>query len=248
MAKKKEGRVLVIPDFHEPFSHPDAVPFLQRVAEEFSTNMSVALGDEIDSHAVSNYQSDPDGYSPGEEFDRAVTALKKKWYPAFPDMLVCRSNHTMRPWLKMQAMGLPRRLQPKLHDVLEAPDGWEWAEAWDIDDVVYEHGDAIQGGVYPYATAAMRNMRSTVIGHHHGAFGIHFHRTPYHAIFGMGAGCLINEDTYAMAYGRRHKKKPIVGCGVVLHGQPILVQMKFKRGSKRWNGKLGVLRTEEMTR
>jgi len=245
MRKSSKGLTVgVIPDFHEPFSHPDALPFTLRVAEHFQTDLTISLGDEIDSHAISNYTADPDGFSPGEELDRAVARLHK-WYVAYPELLICDSNHTRRPWTKMLGAGLPRRLHPKMRDVLEAPEGWRWKDSWEVDNVIYEHGDSIQGGQYPHVTAAMRNMRSTVIGHHHGVFGLHFHRTPYHMIFGMGCGCLIDEEAYAMAYGRRHKKKPILGCAVVIDGSPILVKMEMKKSGKRWNGKLGIVRTKE---
>lgn len=227
-------RVLVIPDLHAPFVHKDALRFCLELKREFKTDTVVLLGDEIDSHAVSNYQADPDGLSAGKELEDAVECLKE-WYAAFPRAFVCMSNHTMRPWIKMYGAGLPRRLQPKLREVLEAPDGWRWAEHWRIGNVVYEHGDAIQGGEFPHATAMKRNMVSTCIGHHHGRFGVQWARTPHVMVFGMALGCLIDETSYAFAYGKKSKVKPILGAGVVLENQPMLAKMLLTP-SGRWRG------------
>lgn len=230
------SRVLVIPDLHAPFIHKDALAFTCAIRDRFNTDTTVFLGDEIDSHAVSNYASDPDGDSPGIELEKAVIELKR-WMKEYPEALLCVSNHTMRPWIKMQGAGLPKRLQPKLREVLDAPEGWKWAEHWRVGKVVFEHGDGVTGGKYPYARAMELNMVSTVIGHHHGAFGVHWHRTPHHVLFGMGLGCLIDESAYAFAYGRRHKTKPILGAGVVLEGQPVLVKMQLNDAG-RWNRKI----------
>lgn len=229
-------RILVIPDLHAPFVHRDALAFVKRLQREFDTDTTVFLGDEIDSHAVSNYQSDPDGDSAGREMEKAIEELKP-WYEAFPKAYVCASNHTMRPWIKMASAGLPRRMQPKIREVLGAPDGWRWAEHWRIGNVVYEHGDAIQGGEFPHATAMKRNLVSTIIGHHHGRFAVEWHRTPHRMVFGMALGCLIDETSYAFAYGRKSKVKPILGAGVVLNGQPVICKMLLTP-SGRWRGEI----------
>lgn len=226
---------LVIPDLHAPFIHKDALAFVTEIRDSFKTDTTVFLGDEIDSHAVSNYQSDPDGMSAGHELDAAIVCLKD-WYKEFPEAMVCVSNHTIRPWIKMAGVGLPRKLQPKLRQVLEAPEGWRWADHWRIGKVVFEHGDGV-GGQYPYANAMRLNGVSTVIGHHHGAFGIHWHRTPHLLTFGMALGCLVDESSYAFAYGKKHKTKPILGAGMILDGQPILIKMQLNKAG-RWNGKI----------
>lgn len=241
MKQKKaapEHRILVIPDLHAPFVHRDALHFCEEIEAIHRTNQTIFLGDEIDSHAVSNYTVDADGFSAGQELDKATKCLQD-WFNSFPEALVCNSNHTMRPWNKMAAMGLPKKLQPRLADVLGAPTGWKWADHHIVDDIVFEHGHSASGGKYPYATLAMANMKSTVIGHHHGSFGLYWHKTPHTAIFGMGVGCLIDETAYAFAYGRQHKRKPILGAAAIIDGHPILFKM-FLNKKGRWDGKLRI--------
>lgn len=231
------SNVLVIPDLHEPFCHRDALAFCEEIENQFLTDKVVFLGDELDFHAVSNYDMDPDGLSPGKELSKGIRKLEK-WMEAFPEAKICTSNHTMRPWNKMFASGLPKRLQPKIEDVLGAPQGWKWADSHVIDGVVYEHGDAQRGGKYPHANLAYKNMMPTVCGHHHGVFGIHWHRTPYKLIFGMAVGCLLNEKSYAARYAKKLKKKPILGAAVVQDGHPVLIRMRLN-GRGRWDKKLG---------
>lgn len=227
----------MIPDLHAPFIHRDALAFCQEIQDVHGTDTTVFLGDEIDSHAISNYQKDADGMSAGQEYEKAIEELQG-WYKEFPDALICRSNHTDRAWNKMREIGLPEMFIPTVRDVLKAPAGWEWAEHHRMGDVVFEHGTN-SGGKYPYANAASANGVATVIGHHHGSFGMWWHTTPHIAIFGMACGCLIDTDAYAFAYGRGHKTKPIIGAGAVLDGQPVLFKMFMNRRG-RWDGKLRV--------
>jgi hypothetical protein len=89
--------VLAIPDMHHPFCHPDALDFLKAVKRRFQPNVCVCLGDECDFAAFSRFIPDPDGMSPGKELERAIESLIP-FYLEFPDMMVCESNHTVRPW------------------------------------------------------------------------------------------------------------------------------------------------------
>lgn len=231
------SRVLVIPDLHCPFEHRDALDFVGAVRDMYCTDMVVILGDELDFHAVSNYVADADGFSAGDELERGIGRISE-WIAAFPKAKICTSNHTMRPWRKMEAAGIPRKLRPDLRGILGAPDTWKWSDYFEIDDVVYEHGDAIMGGKYPYAIVADRNMKSTVIGHHHGALGLYWHKTAHTTVFGMGVGCLVDDAAYAMAYGSQNKRKPILGAAVVIDGLPLLCKMRLN-SRKRWNGRVG---------
>jgi hypothetical protein len=64
--ENKQSVVLVIPDLHCPFEHPDALEFLRAVKKRFMPSVFVCLGDEIDAHAFSRYPKDPDGMSAGQ--------------------------------------------------------------------------------------------------------------------------------------------------------------------------------------
>ena len=88
MTKKPKETVLVIPDVQIPFEHPDTIPFLKAVEELVEPTRIVQIGDLIDSHAISDFASDPDGMSAGDEMREARKHLKK-FYKAFPKVDVC---------------------------------------------------------------------------------------------------------------------------------------------------------------
>lgn len=227
--------VLAIGDIHYPFAHPDHLQFLQDVCKVFKPTEYVCLGDEIDAHALSDYDHDPNGYSAGHELDAAVKELKKL-YKVFPEMKVCTSNHTARPFRRAQKFGLPAQLFKSYSEFLEAPKGWEWADKWEVDDVIYEHGEG-HSGKNGAITAATGNMQSTVIGHIHSFAGIQYYANPKYLIFGFNVGCLIDKDAYAFGYGAKIKTKPIIGVGVVNRGVPMFVPMQLDKHG-RWTGKL----------
>lgn len=231
----KKHTVLVIPDTQFPFGHPDTFAFLKAVDAKYKPNEFVHIGDEVDLHALSNFEHDPDGYSAGHELKAALKDMHKL-YKMFPNMKVCTSNHTARPFRKAYKHGIPRAFLKDYHEFMEAPKGWEWAEKWEIDGVIYEHGEG-QTGVNGAIKAALGNMQSTVIGHLHAFAGIQWSANPRHLIFGFNVGCLIDNKAYAFAYGKTFKNKPIIGCGVVIKGIPVFVPMLLnKRG--RWVGSL----------
>lgn len=227
--------VLAIPDLHAPFEHPDTVAFLKKVKKVYKPKIVVCLGDEMDAAAISNYDSDPDGMAAGLELEKTIEHLQPI-YKLFPKVMVCTSNHTARPYRQAHQFGLPRAFLKSYSEFLQAPKGWKWADSWEIDDVVYEHGEGFSG-----ASAAIKsaqgNMASTVIGHIHAFAGIQYNANSKHLIFGFNAGCLIDKDAYAFAYGKKIKNKPILGCGIIVDGIPIFIPLKLNRKG-RWTKKL----------
>lgn len=229
------SKVLVISDSHAPFSHRDIIPFLKAVVRKYRTDTVVHVGDEADMCAISDYESDPDGHSAGDELKKAIKELQKL-YKLFPAVKVCTSNHTARPFRKAEKYGIPRAFLRDYRDFLQAPQGWEWADRHVIDGVVYQHGEGFSGQ-NGAMKAAQANSQSTVIGHIHAFAGIQYSATPRYLIFGMNVGCLIDKDAYAFNYGKYTVAKPIISVGVVIDGVPQLVAMP-QDSSGRFTGKL----------
>lgn len=228
-------RVLVIPDLQSPFHHIDSIPFLKAVAKNQRTNAVVCIGDEVDFHALSNFDADPDGYSAGHELVKALEFLEEL-YKAFPKVKVCVSNHTARPLRKAFSSGIPRVFIKDYHEFLEAPDGWQWANHWEVDGVIYEHGE-MYGGEYSHIKHAINNQKPTVIGHHHSNAGIMYTRNREKLLWGMAAGCLLDDEAYAFKYNKKTPRRPILGCGVVINGQPRFKPMILD-SKGRWIKKL----------
>lgn len=228
--------VLVIPDFHAPFEHPDAIAFLKAVNKKHSPDQVICLGDEGDFHALSNYDSDPDGHSAGDEYHHMLRHLRPL-YGAFPRVRVCTSNHTARPFRRAYKHGIPAAFIRDYREFMDAPTGWTWANQWEIDGVLYEHGEGFSGRDAAIK-AALANMQSTVIGHIHSFAGVQFSANPKSLIFGLNSGCLIDHKAYAFAYGAKMKTKPIIGCSLVKDGLiPMFIPMLLN-AKGRWVGKL----------
>jgi hypothetical protein len=76
---------------------------------------------------------------------------------------------------------------------------------------------------------------NTVQGHYHPKFSIGYYSNPDALIWGMQVGCLIHQKSMAFDYAKNFKSRFIVGCGIIINGQPKLMPMVLKENG-RWNG------------
>lgn len=213
----------------------DAIAFLSAVKKKYKPDLVVSLGDLEDWHSISMHDHDPDGMNPGKEL-QAIRDGVKLLSKVFPNLMICTSNHGSLPFRRAFKYGMPQELIKDFSAILKSPPGWEWADQWEIDGVLYEHGDPFTGQ-NAALKCAEQNMQSTVIGHVHSFAGIQYSANSKHLIFGFNCGCLINRDAYAFNYAKKIKRKPILGCGVVIDGIPTFIPMLLNR-SHRWRGKL----------
>lgn len=225
--------VLAIPDIHSPFMHPDAVEFLTEAKSRLKPTRVVCLGDEVDQHALSQYEPDPDGYSAGHELLASIDKLKPI-YELFPDVRVCTSNHGVRPFKRAYRAGIPAKYLKDYADFMEAPAGWHWQDRWIIDGVVYMHGEGANGQKAA-ENWAKANMRPTVIGHVHSHAGIGYFANDETQIWWMNCGWLGDAKAYAMRYAKHDRNKQILGVGFIDNGVPHYFPMRCKDG--RWTGK-----------
>lgn len=215
---RKENRVLVIGDLHEPFCLDDYLDFCKETYDNFNCNKVVFIGDIIDNHYSSYHETSADGMGGGEELELAIKRLKK-WYKAFPKAHVTLGNHDLIIMRKAQTSAVPKKWIKEYKDVLEVPK-WKFVDEVVIDDVMYIHGIGSKAHL-----RVRNNMQSTVQGHHHTSCFIHWYVGSKAKVFGMQVGCGIDKDAYAMAYGKWFPK-PAIGCGVVIGGHtPINVLM-----------------------
>jgi len=232
IAPKKHGVVMAIPDLHCPFHHEDALEFLKAVRDKYQPQTVVCLGDEIDAHALSRYPKDPNGMSAGQEISAAREALYP-FYREFPNVLVCESNHTVRGHKLAFEAGIPQAFLSHISTILNAPEGWKWANKHLVDGVLYIHGDAGRSGQYAHIHYVKAFKKSVVIGHIHSYAGVNYEGH----LFGMNAGCLIDTSKYCFAYAKNMPIEVNLGCGVVMGGQTAqFIPMRLKDG--RWTGEL----------
>jgi hypothetical protein len=107
-----------------------------------------------------------------------------------------------------------------VYQILKHPKGWEYSDFVVIDGVMYEHGDRFGGG-NATSQAVQVNGQSTVFGHHHAHAGNQFVASRTKRLFGMNVGCLIDHNSYGMAYAEVSRLYQTLGAGVVLNGIPL---------------------------
>lgn len=234
--QKNGNTVLCISDMHHPFVHPDALEFLKAVRDARKTDTVVCLGDEIDAHALGRFPKDPDGMSAGTELKAAIESIAP-FYREFPEVMVCESNHTVRPYKRGFESGLPQSFLRELETVLKAPDGWRWASEWVVDDVLYIHGDPFHGK-NAAEKHANENWQSVVIGHTHSHGHVKTFKKRRGEFFALDTGCLIDFRAYAFKYARGMNNEPTLGCGVVYQGKSAEFVRMLTDAHGRWTGKL----------
>ena len=222
----KGRRVLVIPDLHMPYHHPDAFKFLEEVKHKYLDSKSIIcnLGDEIDGHTISFHDNDPDlQFSPESELEKAIE-YAQDLQEIFPKMHLCESNHGSLVYRRQKHAGLPRRVFKEYHEILETPK-WQWHEEIVLEtklgDIYLCHGKTSSNGKLSKEVGC-----SSIQGHYHGKFQIMWNKTVTRDIFDAYSGCLIDRDSLAFAYGKNHIPKPILGCLLISKmGYPRLIKM-----------------------
>lgn len=193
------------------------------------------MGDEVDQHTLGRWAHDPNGRSGGDELHEAIHSLRP-WFKKYPRTYVCESNHTYRVYKKAFDHGIPSEFLRSIGEVYGAPDGWKWKDRWIFDNILFEHGEFVSGQTAALK-AAMDNRMSTVIGHQHSFGGVIHSGAISGIIWGMNTGCLIDVDQYAFSYGKKLRRKPTLGTGIILNGIPLFIPMVLNQKG-RWIGRL----------
>lgn len=218
------SRILFISDMHIPYHHKGLLPFLEGLKTRYEPTRVICLGDELDKHAMSFHDSDPDLPSAGDELKKALPIVKEV-EKLFPRMDLIDSNHGSLLYRKAKHHGIPRHYLKGYNEVLEVGPGWKWhfdmtLELPDGQKVYVHHGKNANA----LRVAQLMGM-SHVSGHYHESFGIQYASTPAALLFGMNAGCLIDRKALAFAYSNNNMKRAVIGTGLIIDGIPILEAM-----------------------
>ena len=240
--------LLVISDLHCPFHHKDAFAFLRELHKKYKFNRIISIGDEVDYHALSFHDSDPDLDSAGIELQKSRECMWELWR-MFPLMDILESNHGSLAYRKAKHHGVPRSLMLDYGDALFAEKdkkgnlhrpgmrgvGWKWHPELTIK---LKDGRRVKF-VHGRKSNLLMNVKEAgmcfVQGHFHSSFKIEYHHTSDFLNFGLGVGCLIDNDSLAFEYNKLQTSTPIIGCGGIINGTPRLFPMNLKKGG-RWDG------------
>lgn len=210
-------RTLIVPDIHEPVTHPGAMDFIDSVAQDIQPDRVVFIGDIVDHHGISFWTKHPAALGPQDEYEASLVGVQR-WYARFPEAYVTIGNHDDRPIRMAEKAGVPGAYLKDYATTWETP-GWKWVDEVVLDDVYYTHGTG-RSGMYPAANLARDMTMSCCMGHVHSTGGIKWFANPLKRWFGMDVGCLVDDRLYAFAYAKPVKKKSVLGCGVVDSDDP----------------------------
>jgi predicted phosphodiesterase len=219
-----KGNVLVIGDTHLPFERAGYLEFCRKQQEKYNCGTVVHIGDVLDQHYSSFHETNPDGFSAGDELYLSIHKLKD-WYKVFPNVKVAFGNHDLLIQRQAYSAGLSQRWIKGFNEVLEIPN-WTFDMEHEIDGVIYTHGTGTSGENGAFQKALNRR-RSVVSGHLHTIANIKWNVSEADRIFAMQVGCGIDDKAYAFEYARGIVKKSVISCGVVLDKGtlPIVIPM-----------------------
>lgn len=219
----------IIGDTHLPFELEGYLDFCAEKFEAYDVDTVVHIGDFIDNHSLSFHDSEPMLHNVLGEYESAVRRARD-WYATFPKCTLIMGNHDRIPARQLRKLGMePSIFMKPLEELLEMPEGWTVADQVEIDNVLYHHGETA-GGINGFRKDAETRMRCTVTGHNHSNAGISATATDQELVWGMAVGCGVDHKHLAFAYGKHFAKKPIIACGIVMDGEPIIEYMNL--GSK----------------
>lgn len=236
----KNRCILIISDTHFPYSHPDTIPFIKAVLNEYPVDRVIHIGDEVDHATINFHEKDPDFlFTPAQELEKSIEYMEQL-YEIVPVCDVMESNHGSMVYRRQKYSGLSRQVFKSYQEILNAPQGWKWhielmEELPNNQKVLFSHGD----GKSANSLAASKDANCNIVqGHHHGRFEIISRSVPYGGMYwGMNVGCLIDDVEMAFNYGRKCSKRPCIGMGLIWESVPKLLPMPMK-ANRRWTGQV----------
>lgn len=217
-------RILLISDMHIPYHHQDLIPFLKYLKAKYKPTRVICLGDELDKHALSYHDSDPDLPSAGDELRKSLPVVREL-FELFPKMDIIESNHGSLVWRKAKTFGIPKHYIKSYNDVLGVDGGWKWSFDLTVDlpngQKCYIH----HGNTANVIQLSQQMGMCAVQGHYHESFKIDYWGNPTGLYWGMQCGCLIDDDALAFNYNNVNIKRPIIGTGLIIDSMPVLEPM-----------------------
>jgi hypothetical protein len=228
------SRILVIPDLHFPYCHVDALDFLHKLKVKLQPTRVICLGDELDFHAMSFHDSDPDLDSAGRELVLGLGYIDTL-HELFPKLELLHSNHGSMFYRKAKHHGMPRHLLRSYNDSLGVGNDWSWHESIILELPNGNRCKFIHGASANVLAASQQIGMSLVQGHHHSLFELRYWTAGNGLHFAITSGCLIDDTSLAFAYNKLQVKRPIVGVTFIENSLPYLIPMSLD-SNNRWTG------------
>lgn len=233
-AMEDNSRILCISDLHAPYMHPDSLDFLYKLKETLKPTRIICGGDELDYHAMSFHDSDPDLDNSGRELLLGLGYIETL-FKMFPEMDLMESNHGSMSYRKAKHHGMPRHLLKSYNEVLGVDNNWRWHDKLVID---LPNGSRCMFA-HSLGSDVMRSSQSIGMSlvqfHHHSQFEIRYWHNGETLNFGVTSGCLIDDKSLAFAYNKLQIKRPVIGITYIENSIPHLIPMILNKDG-RWIG------------
>lgn len=216
--------ILLFGDTHFPYHHKDTFSFLKAVKNKYSPNKIIHMGDEVDNHAISFHDSEPELPGAGDELEQSISYMKKL-YKLFPVCDILNSNHGSLVFRRGKNAKLLEKMMRTPKEILEAPIGWNWHN-----EIYFK----MKNGATLYLTHGKKkntfklaeDMRMCVAqGHFHEDSYIKFQHHTNWDLWGASVGCLVDDKSRAFNYNKIWSKKPVLSCVIVIDGIPKLIPL-----------------------
>lgn len=231
----ENSRILVIPDLHFPYCHPDSLDFLHKLKVRLEPTKIICLGDELDYHAMSFHESSADLPSAGHELSLGLGYIDTL-HELFPKMQLCHSNHGSMAYRKAKHAQMPMHLIKSYNDILGVPtDDWSWHDSIILALPNGNECEFIHSLGSNVLAASQARGRSIIQGHYHTQFEIRWWSGGNGLNFAGTSGCLIDDRSMAFAYNKVFFKRPIMGATFIENSIPSLVPMLVDKNNK-WVG------------
>lgn len=237
IVKVLNRRILCISDTHFPYQHRDTFKFLAAVQDRYEIDFAISVGDLNDNHYPSYHELEPGTYD-GETELRKARECCQKLEQLFPQLIITEGNHDALPLRKAKTARIPEGHIRNYNEVFGVGQGWKWVKQAFLEVrrgefVLVTHSVGANA-----RTNASRFAHNSVQGHHHSEFGLHYYADNTSLRWHMGVGCLADPSSPAMNYASRAVfRRPILGVGVIIDGNPMLVPMVLNHNG-RWTGRL----------
>lgn len=228
-------RILVISDLHIPYHREDSFEFLKEIKKQYKPDTIVNIGDEIDCHALSFHDHNPDLASAGHELVRAKDFIKEL-ESIFPEMTLLDSNHSSLVYRRAIKSGIPRGYLKEYNEFLNVKK-WNWVDNLTLTLPNKQRCFFTHGISADVVKVSQINSMNCVQGHFHSKFSLSYWANSDSLFFAMQVGCLIQQTNMAFTYSKNFKTKFIMGCGMIVDSTPRLMPMVLNKEGK-WVGKL----------
>ncbi len=224
--------ILAFSCLHAPYQHKRALEFLTALKHRYQPTRVICLGDEVDFHDSSYHESNPQLNSASIELKSAQVVMNQL-EDIFPILDIVFSNHGSMLHRKAVSAKIPVHALKSYNDILGVGQGWTWypeiiADLGGGNMCLFKHqvGSASMN-------AAIERQINVVQGHYHSKLEMIYRViAETKAMFGVTAGCLIDDSELAFAYNKTNAKVVKLGAVIIYKGKPIIHTLEEILGTK----------------